>query len=361
MSARPYTARAVGRVRAWARQRTPDELALGLPLVIAVVYFVRMGQTFQERLTLMSGDSDAIFPLVIVATMDEVPDADIQMGTFGHYMTLAYARATEWLPFYREVWEAMPFILWMASLGLVVWAAWRTFGEHAAVLTGVLALCVGPSLLYTLFTSTNHTWTVYSSAIAVGLVVFLTTQTRMSTRSWIIAVAAALVLGGAVAEDRLVLLGAIGPLLLAGRRGRDQASDPAGTHGRARGGARRRRGGRHWRGHHEDRRGVGLPDRSENRGLDRGTPLLLTGGCVPGGEPVALQCGLLRAVAVNRERARIRHRDRSDRRARGAVHRATPTAGRCAAGRHPSRTRQVGVHLLLGGDDGHRPARRHRE
>ena len=27
----------------------------------------------------------------------------------------------------------------------------------------------------------------------------------------------------------------------------------------------------------------------------------------------------------------------------------------------PSRTRQVGVHLLLGGDDGHRPARRHRE
>ena len=47
------------------------------------------------------------------------------------------------------------------------------------------------------------------------LVVFLTTQARMSTRTWIIAVAAAVVLGGAVASDQLVLVGAIGPLLLA--------------------------------------------------------------------------------------------------------------------------------------------------
>ena len=156
------------RALAWAKHRDPEQLALGLPLLIAAVYLARLAQTFQERLTLAGGDSDAVSPLFIAATMDEVPDADIHMATFGHYMALGYARATDWLPFYREVWQTMPFILWMASLGLVVWAAWRTFGKHAAVLTGVLGLCVSPHLLYMLFTSSYHTWTLYSSAIAVA-------------------------------------------------------------------------------------------------------------------------------------------------------------------------------------------------
>lgn len=164
----------------------------------------------------MGADSDAINPLVIAATMDEVPDADIYIGTFGAYMTVGYARATEWLPFYREVWEVIPWVLWMASLALFVWAAWHTVGNRAAVLTGVLGLCVSPWLLYLLSTSSYHTWTVYSSAIAVGLVVFLANQTHMSIRAWIVAVAATFVLGGALASDQLVLLGAIGPLVVAG-------------------------------------------------------------------------------------------------------------------------------------------------
>jgi hypothetical protein len=206
----------VHRVRAWAKQREPDELALGLPLLIAAVYLARLAETFQERLTAVGGSSDAIFPLVITATMDEVPDADINMGTFGHYMTLAYARATEWLPFYREVWEIIPPLLWIASLALVVWAASRAAGKRAAILTGVLGFCVSPFLLFMLFSSTYHTWTIYSPAIAVALVVFLTMQTAMSARVWIVAVAATFVLGGALAEDRLVLLGTILPLLAAG-------------------------------------------------------------------------------------------------------------------------------------------------
>jgi hypothetical protein len=187
-----------------------------LPLLVAILYLVRLAQTFQERLTVVGGDSDAISVLFIAATMDEVPDADIQMAGFGHYITLAYTRATEWLPFYREVWEVMPPALWLASLGVVVWAAWRTFGNRAAVLTGVLGFCVSPNLLYLLFSSSHHTWTLYSSAIACALMVFLTTQTHMGVRGWTVAVASALVLGVALASDRLVLLGAIGPLLLVG-------------------------------------------------------------------------------------------------------------------------------------------------
>jgi len=184
--------------------------------VIAVVYGVRLGQTFQDRLTAVGGDSDAINPLFIAATMDEVPDADIHMGTFGAYVTVWYARATEWLPFDREVWEAMPPILWIASLGLVVWAAWRSVGRWSAVLTGVLGFCVSAYVLFMLFTSSYHTWTLYSSAIAVGLLVFLTTQTAMNPRVWIVALAGTFVLGGALASDRLVLLSAIAPLVLAG-------------------------------------------------------------------------------------------------------------------------------------------------
>ena len=192
------------------------ELALSLPVAFGLIYLVRLAQTFQDRLVVAGGDTDAIGPLVIAATMDEVPDADVHMPAFGHYLTLAYTRATEWLPFHREVWEVVPPALWVGSLGIVVWAAWRTVGKHAAILTGVLGLCVSPLLLYILFTSGYHQWTLYSSAIALGLVVFLTTQSRMSVPAWIVAVAGALVLGGALASDRLVLLGSIGPLLLAG-------------------------------------------------------------------------------------------------------------------------------------------------
>ena len=89
-------------------------------------------------------------------------------------------------------------------------------GKHAAVLTGVLGLCASPLLLYLLFSSSYHPWTFYSPAIALGLLVFLSRQSGMSVRAWIVAVAGALALGGALASDRLVLLGSIGPLFLAG-------------------------------------------------------------------------------------------------------------------------------------------------
>ena len=213
-TARP--ARVVQRVRAWARQRDPVELALGLPLVIAAVYLARLGETFQARLAVIGGSSDAIHPLFIAATMDDVPDADINMGNLGHYIVLWYARATEWLPFYRELWEFIPPALWIASVGIVVWAAWRAVGRHAAILTGVLALCVSPFMLFVVFSSSYHPWTLYSSAIGIGLVVFLSLQTQMRARAWIVAVVAALVLGAALASDPLVLLGTIGPLVVAG-------------------------------------------------------------------------------------------------------------------------------------------------
>ena len=203
------------RALVWAQQRDPIDLALGLPLLIAAVYLARLAQTFQDRLTVVGGDSDAISALFIAATMDEVPDADVHMGTFGHYIVLWYVRATEWLPLSRELWQAIPPALWIASVGIVVWAAWRTVGRHVALLTGVLGFCVSPLLLYMLFTSSYHTWTLYSSAIAVGLAVYLTSQARLGARSWVVAVAAALALGAALASDPLVLVGAIGPLLVA--------------------------------------------------------------------------------------------------------------------------------------------------
>jgi hypothetical protein len=217
MSATTATpARAVQRIRAWVALRSRDELALGLPLLLALVYLARLGGTFQERLTVVGGSSDAIHPLFIAATMDEVPDADVHMGNFGHYIVLWYARATEWLPFDREIWQVIPPALWIASVGIVVWAAWRTVGARVAVLTGVLGFCVSPFLLFVVFSSTYHPWTIYSPAIALGLVVLLATQARTGRRTWVVSGAAALALGAAVASDPLVLLGTIGPLLIAG-------------------------------------------------------------------------------------------------------------------------------------------------
>jgi hypothetical protein len=204
------------RVLAWLRRRDPEDLALGLPLAIAAVYLTRLAQTFQDRLTLLGGDSDAIAPLFIAATMDDVPDGDVHLGTLGNYIAVWYARATEWLPLHRELWQAIPAALWIASVAIVVWAAWRTVGKRPAVLTGVVGLCISPLLLYTLLTSSFHPWTLHSSAIAMGVVVFLALQTRMSARAVVVAVAAALALGAELASDRLVLLGSIGPLVLAG-------------------------------------------------------------------------------------------------------------------------------------------------
>ena len=204
------------RIRAWVARRDPEELAIGLPVLLALVYLARLGATLQERFTVVGGSSDAIHPLFIAATMDEVPDADVHMGNFGHYIVLWYARATEWLPFDREIWEVIPPALWIASVGTIVWAAWRTVGSRVAVLTGVLGFCVSPFLLFVVFSSSYHPWTLYSPAIAVGLVVFLATQTRMGGRAWLVAGVATFALGAAVASDPLVLLGTIGPLVLAG-------------------------------------------------------------------------------------------------------------------------------------------------
>ena len=191
----------------------------------------------------------------------------------------------------------MPFVLWMASLGLVVWAAWRTFGKHAAVLSGVLGLCVSPTLaLHALHVELPHV-----DALQLG---DRGRPGRLPDEA------------GAYEHPHLDRCrrgcvrsrrrGRLGPACARGRdrpaalgrcRSRNQASDAAGTHGRARGRARRRRGGRYRRGRHADHGGVRLRHHYESRGLEGRKRVPLTDRRVPGGGPTDVQRALLRAAS----------------------------------------------------------------
>ncbi|HXC24144.1 MAG TPA: hypothetical protein VNU28_06135, partial [Solirubrobacteraceae bacterium] len=188
------------------------------PLPIAAAYLLTLVVKFKEIVANVYLNADAASAPVIGELFGgTAAHRDVILGQMGWYSTLIFELGTRWLPAHRQLWEAAPYAMALASVALIAWSCWRVGGRWAAAITGVLVLCAGPRTLTLLFSLNDHSTSWFSLALLVGLLVLLEERPGWLTRGPLIALVAVcgLVVGANAASDLVLVVAGIVPLLIA--------------------------------------------------------------------------------------------------------------------------------------------------
>jgi hypothetical protein len=144
----------------------------------------------------------------------------IVLGNMPWYSTLLFELATRGLPLHRELWEAVPYAMALASVALIADAARRVSGRIAAVVAASVLICASPQQLTLLFSLDDHSPTWFTIALLGWWIVVLQCAQPRSRRGALgmlaAGIAIAVVAGLNAASDNLLLVGGLLPLLLAG-------------------------------------------------------------------------------------------------------------------------------------------------
>src|SRR5947209_8943889 len=138
------------------------------------------------------------------------------LGNAPWYSALWFEQLTRWVPGHRTLWELAPWLMTLAGIALVAWAAARLAGWWAAAIIAATCACAGATLLPLQFA-----WSVHAVAYAHICVLgaFLVALASGRGRWWAQAAVAALVVlitGVGMASDKLVILGGLVPFAIAG-------------------------------------------------------------------------------------------------------------------------------------------------
>jgi hypothetical protein len=188
------------------------------PLALGAAYLLTVAIQFNQIVTATYLDADAASAPVIGQLYGGAPaHREVVLGQMAWFSTLMFELATRWLPLHREVWEAAPYAMALASVALIAWGLWRVAGRWAAAIGGVIVLCAAPHTLHLLFSLNDHSPTWFSLALLAGLLVAL--ERRAHELSVPLAVLAVLVAGAIVganmASDTLLTAVGVLPALLA--------------------------------------------------------------------------------------------------------------------------------------------------
>lgn len=189
-----------------------------LPLPLGAAYLLLIVAKFNQIVAALYLNADYASAPVIGQLFGGAPaHRTVVLGQVGWFSTLMFELATRWLPGHRQLWEAAPYAMALASVVLISWGAWKVAGRWAAAITGVLLLCAGPETLSLLFALNDHSSTWFSVALlAAALVLF---EVRPSwLRTWLavlVALSVGAVVGANTASDLLMPLAGIAPIVIA--------------------------------------------------------------------------------------------------------------------------------------------------
>jgi hypothetical protein len=190
-----------------------------IPLPLAAVYLLVVLVKFNELIasTYLNADS-ASAPVIGELFGGSPAHRQVILGNMGWYSTLMFELATRWLPAHRQIWEAAPYALALASAVLIAWGASRVAGRRGAMVAGVLVLCAGPRTLDWLFALDDHSPTWFSLTLLGALLMALLVRPAWLGNG-LLALCVALtgaVVGANTASDPLLVVGGAVPFLLAG-------------------------------------------------------------------------------------------------------------------------------------------------
>ncbi|HEX3425830.1 MAG TPA: hypothetical protein VHT30_06840 [Acidimicrobiales bacterium] len=140
----------------------------------------------------------------------------ILVGTAAHFTTIWFLVLTRWVPFRTAVWDATPFVLFLASLALVAWACGRVAGAYAGLLTFALGASANGAVLLTVMSEGLRGDTYIADAVLATFLVFWATRAPPRILTPAVVVAAVLVTflaGTTAASDPLFLACGLGPFV----------------------------------------------------------------------------------------------------------------------------------------------------
>jgi hypothetical protein len=188
------------------------------PLACAAAYLITLAVEFNELLatSYLNADS-ASAPVIGELFGARSAHATVILGHLGWFSTLLFELGTRWLPLHRQIWEAAPYAMAIASALLVGWGASRVAGRWAGAIAAAIMICASPSSLSLLMVLNDHAPTWFTLALLGAFVVVLEQRAdALSTASLVAtAILVGIVLGANAASDVLLTIAGAAPFLLA--------------------------------------------------------------------------------------------------------------------------------------------------
>ena len=202
----------------WSLNGRIARLLAWTPLVLAGTYLIVLAVQFGQIVAATYLDSDAASAPVIGELYGGSPlHRDVVLGQMGWFSTLMFELATRRLPLHRQIWEAAPYAMALASAALIAWCLWRVAGRWAATIGGVIVVCAAPHTLHLLFSLNDHSPTWFSLTLLAGLLVLAQHHAGDlgDLASVLVAVVVGAIVGANMASDTLLIVAGVLPTLLA--------------------------------------------------------------------------------------------------------------------------------------------------
>jgi hypothetical protein len=185
------------------------------PALLAVAYLAFLAAQLGNVIGATYLNADAASAPVI-GSLAGHGSGQIVLGDLPWYSTLLFEFATRHLPLHRQVWEAAPYAMALASVALIAGSLWRVASRWAAALAASLLVCASPLLLLILFSLNDHSPTWFSIAL-LGAWLVLLEGYRPRSRVNVVALATlgcfvAFIVGINVASDELLIAGGLVPV-----------------------------------------------------------------------------------------------------------------------------------------------------
>jgi hypothetical protein len=187
-----------------------------LPGLLALVYLIALAVDFRQVITSINLDGDASVALVLAKLLSQAPPGShVLLGNHPYYDGFLFLRATESLPFYRQLWEIAPALFTFAATALLGWSARKALGSFAALLTASALVCLSAFGRLTFFTFDWHGPAAVQTIVLAAAMVWLTGRAHHLGWAWVVASAllVGILSGLPLASDKLFPFWALIPLL----------------------------------------------------------------------------------------------------------------------------------------------------
>lgn len=185
------------------------------PAALAAGYTAWVVRRFSEIIDAVHLNPDAAFAPVLVRDLTSGPrGGTILVGEASHLTAIGFLYLTRSFPFRDVIWDAAPYLTFLAGLGLGAWACWRVAGPWAAAMVFTVGVCAEASVLLTVMAEGIRGHTFAAQAVMCAFLVAVAQRPDMARAKRMVVTAAAVATAGAtVASDPLFLAVGLGPLV----------------------------------------------------------------------------------------------------------------------------------------------------
>ena len=153
---------------------------------------------------------------VLAELLDDRGSGDVILGNYAWLEPLYALHLTRWLPDHRQLWEAGPFVLYVASVVLIGWQVGRGVSKQAGLVVALAMAAPAPLVLGYVAVPNAHGHTLFHVALLGAFAVSVPSVTGWGgAKRALWAVGLAVTLAPGASSDVLLLIGGVLPFLMA--------------------------------------------------------------------------------------------------------------------------------------------------